>query len=49
MIVQNVCENVEDQALFDGVVIIKNKEILELVSLFEDAYGTSHHVLEERM
>lgn len=31
------------------VVIIKNLEILDLVSLFEDAYGTSHAVIEERL
>jgi guanylate kinase len=30
-------------------MIIKNAEILELVSLFEDAYGAPHSKLEEKL
>ena len=30
-------------------MIIKNQEILELVSLFEDAYGAAHSKLEEKI
>jgi hypothetical protein len=31
------------------MVIIKSKEILDLISLFEDAYGSSHSLLETKI
>ena len=31
------------------LVIIKNQEILDLVSLFEDTYGTAHSIIEQKI
>jgi len=39
----------EQDSKLSEVVIIKNREILDLVSLFEDAYGVSHTLLDNRM
>jgi len=39
----------EEGSAMAEVVIIKNRETLDLVSLFEDAYGASHQLLERRL
>ncbi len=31
------------------IVIIKNQEILDLVGLFEDTYGTAHSIIEQKI
>jgi hypothetical protein len=40
--------DLEDLTMQD-IVIIKNKEILDLVSLFEDTYGTAHSIIEQKI
>jgi hypothetical protein len=38
-----------DDLTMQDIVIIKNKEILDLVSLFEDTYGTAHSIIEQKI
>ena len=49
MLLLEPCDLPEEDSHLSEVVIIKNREVLDLVSLFEDAYGTSHSVLDNRM